>query len=141
MRTPPFLCSLCRVMLYIHGHAHTSTPVNTREGATQTPDTLSVGFIGQISAPLFFFFLPLLIEMKLCRLRHTGRFPHWSIELVQCKVPALHQFCRTSLTFCGFGAATAVSLRLHDLLSCAVGYRKLEQRRLAFEFAVETVFC
>lgn len=119
-------------MLYIHGHAHTGPPVNTREGATQTPDTLSVGFIGQISAPLFFF-SPHQDEAVLCRLRHTGRFPHWSIELVQCKVPALHQFCRTSLTFCGSGAATAVSLQLHDLLSCAVGYRKLEQHRLAFE--------
>lgn len=72
-------------------------------------------------------------------LRNARPLPHSlahitpSIQLVQHKETALHQFFRTSLGRCGVGTAFAVSLQLHDLLSCAVGYRKLKRCWLAFE--------
>lgn len=59
-------------MLYIHGHAHTSTPVNTQGRTTQTLDMLRVALYCTDFGAFY-------QDGTALWLRHTGWFPHRSI--------------------------------------------------------------
>lgn len=110
-------------MLYIHGHAHTSAPGNTGTYSVGTRYTL-----GCLYCTDFWVFL----SRWNCAVVETHRMmsssKDWTWAIQSSSITSILQNMP-----CGFAAAFAMSLQLHDLLSCAVGYRKLEQRWLAFE--------
>jgi len=81
-----------------------------------------------------------LIEMKLCFGWEThGYFlielfnPEYSTCEIQSNSVTSISAEQAANSVELLAAAFAMSLRFHDLLSCAVGYRKLERRWLAFE--------
>lgn len=133
--TPPFLCSLCSVMLYIHGHAHTSTPVNTAERTMQTLDVLCDTFIVQIPGPLS--------RWSIGWDTHTqDDFLIEVLNLCNAKWKVLHQFCNASPRILWIWCGTSLchcSFMIY--YRCAVGLQEIGTALTCSWIVVETVFC
>lgn len=132
MLAPPALCSLCGVMLYIHGHAHTSSPVSADNADTWYAlccvDCTDFGAFYQDETVLW--------------LRNTGAFRHWRIELEQYKVTVLHQFLQNRPRvlrswWCSVCQVTSASW---FTIMCS-WLQEIGTAQTCFWIAVGTVFC